>query len=76
MRADLVERARNGDREAFAQVAAAEVDRLLAIARLILRDSDLAEDAVQETLITCWRQIPNLRDVDRLAIRNRTSRCT
>jgi RNA polymerase sigma-70 factor, ECF subfamily len=65
MRADLVERARNGDREAFAQVAAAEVDRLLAIARLILRDSDLAEDAVQETLITCWRQLPNLRDVDR-----------
>ena len=65
MRADLVERARSGDREAFAQVAAAEVDRLLAIARLILRDSDLAEDAVQETLITCWRQLPNLRDVDR-----------
>ena len=65
MRADLVERARSGDREAFGQLAAAEVDRLLAIARLILRDPDLAEDAVQEALVRCWRQLPRLRDVDR-----------
>ena len=65
MRADLVERARNGDREAFGQLAAAEVDRLVAVARLILRDPDLAEDAVQEALVRCWRQLPRLRDVDR-----------
>jgi RNA polymerase sigma-70 factor (ECF subfamily) len=65
MRADLVERARNGDREAFGQLAAGEVDRLLVIARLIMRDTDHADDAVQETLIRCWRQLPNLRDIDR-----------
>ena len=65
MRGDLVERARNGDREAFGQLAAGEVDRLLVIARLILRDADHADDAVQEALIRCWRQLPNLRDVDR-----------
>jgi RNA polymerase sigma-70 factor (ECF subfamily) len=65
MRKDLVERARGGDREAFGQLAAAEVDRLLAIARLILRDPDLAEDAVQEALVRCWRQLPRLRDVER-----------
>ena len=65
MRARLIEEARHGDREAFARLAAGEVDRLLAIARLILRDPDLAEDAVQETLLRCWRQMPNLRDVDR-----------
>jgi RNA polymerase sigma-70 factor, ECF subfamily len=65
MRSELIERARNGDREAFGQLAAGEVGRLLAIARLILRDSDLAEDAVQEALLRCWRQIPRLRDVDR-----------
>ena len=65
MRADLVERARQGDREAFGQLAAAEVDRLVAIARLILRDPDLAEDAAQEALVRCWRQLPRLRDVDR-----------
>jgi RNA polymerase sigma-70 factor (ECF subfamily) len=65
MRSDLVERARSGDREAFEQLAAAEVDRLLAIARLILRDRTLAEDAVQEALVRCWRQLPKLHDVDR-----------
>jgi len=65
MRGDLVERARNGDREAFSQLAAGEVDRLLVIARLIMRDADHADDAVQEALIRCWRQLPNLRDVDR-----------
>src|SRR5262245_12839140 len=65
MRADLVERARSGDREAFGQLAGAEVERLVAVARLILRDPDLAEDAAQEALVRCWRQLPRLRDVDR-----------
>jgi RNA polymerase sigma-70 factor (ECF subfamily) len=65
MRSDLVERARRGDREAFGQLAAGEVDRLLAVARLILRDPTLAEDAVQEALVRCWRQLPRLRDIDR-----------
>ena len=65
MRHELVERARRGDREAFALLAAGEVDRLHAIARLVLRDPHLAEDAVQEALVRCWRQLPKLRDVDR-----------
>jgi RNA polymerase sigma-70 factor (ECF subfamily) len=65
MRQDLVERARHGDREAFGELAAGEVDRLNAIARLVLRDPDLAEDAVQEALVRCWRQLPKLRDVER-----------
>ena len=41
------------------------LDRLYALARLILRDSDLAEDAVQEALIHCWRELPRLRDSGR-----------
>jgi RNA polymerase sigma factor (sigma-70 family) len=65
MRLDLVERARRGDREAFGQLAAGEVDRLHAIAHLVLRDPDLAEDAVQEALVRCWRQLPKLREIER-----------
>jgi RNA polymerase sigma-70 factor (ECF subfamily) len=65
MRRDLVERARRGDREAFAQLAAEDVDRLHAVATLVLRDPDLAQDAVQETLIRSWRRLPELRDVER-----------
>jgi RNA polymerase sigma-70 factor, ECF subfamily len=65
MRDRLIERARVGDREAFSELAAGEVDRLYATARLILRDPELAKDAAQEALVRCWRQLPKLRDVER-----------
>ena len=65
MQADLVQRARRGDREAFAVLAGAAVDRLYAVARLILRDAELAEDAAQETLVRAWRDLPSLRDAER-----------
>lgn len=58
----LVERARRGDRHAFAELARASGARLDATARLILRDPELAQDAVQETLIRAWRSLPGLRD--------------
>lgn len=64
MRHDLIERARHGDRDAFGQLAAQDIDHLHAVARLILRDPHLAEDAVQEALIRCWRQLPKLRAVE------------
>jgi RNA polymerase sigma-70 factor (ECF subfamily) len=61
----LVDRARSGDREAFSILAGGAVDRLYGIARLILRDTELAEDATQEALIRAWRDLPTLRDVER-----------
>jgi RNA polymerase sigma-70 factor (ECF subfamily) len=57
-----VVRAKSGDRAAFDRLAASVVDRLLQIARLILRDGELAEDAAQDALIRCWRDLPSLRD--------------
>jgi RNA polymerase sigma-70 factor, ECF subfamily len=65
MRRDLVEAARRGDHEAFEVLATSTADRLYAVARLIVRDSGLAEDAVQEALVRAWRQLPSLRDPDR-----------
>jgi RNA polymerase sigma-70 factor (ECF subfamily) len=61
----LVERARQGDHDAFAELARAAVVRLDQAARLILRDPELARDAVQEGLIRAWRDLPGLRDPDR-----------
>jgi RNA polymerase sigma-70 factor (ECF subfamily) len=44
----------------------ASIARLEAVARLILRDQELARDAVQEAYIGAWRDLPGLRDPDRL----------
>jgi RNA polymerase sigma-70 factor (ECF subfamily) len=65
MTRELVEAARRGDHEAFEVLATSAGDRLYAVARLILRASDLAEDAVQEALVRAWQQLPTLRDPDR-----------
>jgi RNA polymerase sigma-70 factor (ECF subfamily) len=61
----LVERAQRGDHDAFATLARAAVTRLGPAARLILREPELARDAVQEALIQAWRDLPGLRDPDR-----------
>jgi RNA polymerase sigma-70 factor (ECF subfamily) len=59
---ELVERARHGDREAFAALVQLTSNRMYAIATRILRDADLAEDALQGALITAWKSLPTLRD--------------
>jgi RNA polymerase sigma-70 factor (ECF subfamily) len=64
-RRTLVERAGRGDHDAFAVLATAASARLDAAARLILRDPELARDAVQNTLVRAWRDLPGLRDPDR-----------
>ena len=62
MDTDLVVRAQRGDKGAYADLAAGIADRYLAVARRILRDLDLAEDATQQALLTIWRDLPQLRD--------------
>jgi RNA polymerase sigma-70 factor (ECF subfamily) len=62
---ELIDRARRGDHDAFAELVDRALRRLDAAARLILRDPDLAQDAVQDSLIRAWRDLPGLRDPDR-----------
>jgi len=61
----LVERAQRGDRDAYEALARAVSRRLYLIAHRIVRDTDRAEDAVQQALVAIWRELPNLRDPDR-----------
>lgn len=63
---DLVERAGRGDHDAFAVLVGASIARLEAVARLILRDRELARDAVQDVYFKAWRELPGLRDPDRV----------
>src|SRR6476620_11750529 len=68
MRRDLVQRAMAHDHEAFTELARLSIDKLYAIARLILHDPERADDAVQEALMGAWRDIAVLRDPDRFDV--------
>ncbi len=61
----LVERAQQGDRDAYEQLARGASRRLFVVASRILRDTDAAEDAVQQALVAMWQDLPSLRDPER-----------
>jgi RNA polymerase sigma-70 factor, ECF subfamily len=65
MERELVERARHGDEEAFDELVGRIGDSLHSLARRILRDTSLAQDATQQALLDAWRHLPSLRDPDR-----------
>ena len=57
--------AQHGDQQAFASLTVAVGGRLHRVAVGILRDPALAEDALQQTLLSIWRNLPTLRDPER-----------
>jgi RNA polymerase sigma-70 factor, ECF subfamily len=63
---DLIGRAKRGDKEAFTVIVLEHGDRLYSVAYRILRDAVRAEDAVQQTFLVAWRELPTLRDDGRL----------
>ena len=64
MQRQLVERAIAGDHDAFSVLVRAAYPRLHGVARLILRDPERAQDAVQEALVRAWQHVRALRDPD------------
>lgn len=65
MQVRLVERARAGDHAAFRELIDLESHRCYAIAVRIIRDTEASHDAVQQTFLQVWRDLPQLRDADR-----------
>lgn len=65
MERELVERAMHGDEEAFDALVGRIGDSMHSVARRILRDTSLAQDATQQALLDAWRYLPTLRDPDR-----------
>src|SRR6476619_8523930 len=61
----IVDRARQGDEEAFAALVREVGGKCMFVAHRILRDTNLAEDAVQVALVKVWRELPTLRELDR-----------
>ena len=65
MTAELVRQAQTGDHAAFETLIGAAYDRLYTIAYRILRDRGAAEDATQDAVVRCWRDLRGLREPDR-----------
>ena len=65
MQAELVERARDGDKDAFASLVSSSIDGCYALAYRILRDPHRAQDATQQAMLGAWRDLPTLRDSER-----------
>jgi len=59
---DEIARARHGDPSAFERLVEARVGPMTRTAMAILGREDEARDAVQDTLITAWRELASLRD--------------
>jgi RNA polymerase sigma-70 factor (ECF subfamily) len=53
----LVERAQNGDREAFEHIYRREVGRIHALCWRLTGDADLAEELTQEAFVRAWRKL-------------------
>ena len=60
--AELVNRIRDGDRKAFDLLYERYSQGLYRTARFICQDEALAQDALQDTFVTCWLEIGKLRD--------------
>jgi RNA polymerase sigma-70 factor (ECF subfamily) len=61
----LVERARDGDRDAFETLMKDRIDRVYRLSLAIVANEADARDATQEAFVAAWRQLPRLRDADR-----------
>ncbi len=65
-RRQLAERARAGDRDAFDAIVRTHADPIHRLARAILGTDAEACDATQETFVSAWRRIGDLRAPDLL----------
>ena len=59
---DLVARVQRGDERAFESLTRADYPRLYRVAKGVLGDPDLAEDATQQAFVDIWRDATRLRD--------------
>jgi hypothetical protein len=65
----LIERARRGDRDAFADLVDGRLAATFRTALAILGNESDARDATQDIFLRVWRNLPELREPDRFAQR-------
>lgn len=63
---ELVERSRQGDREAFSQLTGRYLNMIFAVALSMTRNREDAEDACQDAMIKAFHHIHTLRDARKI----------
>jgi RNA polymerase sigma-70 factor (ECF subfamily) len=58
---DLVERATDGDREAFGELVRIHQHEVYTLAVRLIRDRDQASDVAQDAFVRAWRAMPKFR---------------
>lgn len=58
---DLVKKSKKGDKESFSLLIDHHRQLLYNTALLMLRQEDDALDAIQDTILSCWENLPTLR---------------
>ena len=61
----LIDRARNGDLDAFESIVRARMDAVYRLTSAILGNEADARDAAQETFVAAWRELARLREADK-----------
>jgi RNA polymerase sigma-70 factor (ECF subfamily) len=61
----LIDRARNGDLDAFETIVRARMDAVYRLTSAILGDEADARDAAQETFVLAWRELSRLREPEK-----------
>lgn len=64
---ELIDRARQGDRGAFAALIRAHQDEVYTLARRLVGDPEMAADIAQEAMIRAWRALPGFRGDSKLS---------
>lgn len=58
----LIERARKGDPDAFADLMQSQMQNMYRTARAIMMNDEDAADAIQETILVCFEKLETLRE--------------
>ena len=61
----VIDRARNGDLDAFESIVRARMDAVYRLTSAILGDQADARDAAQETFVAAWHELPRLREPEK-----------
>lgn len=59
---DNIQRVKNGDADAFIALMKSHMQSMYKIARSILKSDEDVADAIQETILSCWEKIDQLKE--------------